>query len=62
MMIARHLIVDTLQAQGRHEQATRAEQELPETVDTDAASSQLEGYGLSKRELEFKLSGEFDTK
>jgi len=50
-------ILQLLQSQGQGAQATQAEQELPDTVDTDQHAGLLEKLGLSPMELITKLAG-----
>ena len=44
-------ILDLLKSQGQHDQATQAEGQLPDTVDTDRDSGLLQGLGLDPMKL-----------
>ena len=57
MQIDKSQILQLLQSQGQGAQATQAEQELPDTVDTDQHAGLLEKLGLNPMELVAKLAG-----
>jgi len=50
-------ILQLLQSQGQGAQATQAEQQLPDTVDTDQHAGLLEQIGISPMDLIAKLAG-----
>jgi hypothetical protein len=57
MNIDKSQIVDLLKSQGDHDKAAQAESELPEKVDTDAHSEQLQKLGIDPQDLIGKLPG-----
>ena len=60
MEIDKDTILGMLRERGRNEEAARAEQELPDTVDTDRDAGLLEKFGLDPSELMGRLSGGAD--
>ena len=57
MQFDKSQVLQLLQSQGQTEQASQAEQELPDQVDTDQHAGLLEKLGLSPMELITKLAG-----
>ena len=50
-------IVNFLKSQGRHEDAQRADAQLPQTVDHERDAGMLSGLGINPQELLTKLPG-----
>ena len=50
-------VLDLLRSQGQHDQATQAEGQLPDTVDTDRDGGLLQGLGLDPMKLIGLLTG-----
>lgn len=50
-------ILELLRSQGQHDQATQADSELPQQVDTDRDGGLLQKFGLSPQDLIAKLAG-----
>lgn len=57
MQFDKSQILDLLRSQGDHSKAQQADEQLPDTVDTDQHSGLLEKLGLSPQELISKLAG-----
>ena len=57
MQIDKGQILELLRSQGQHDQASQAEGELPDQVDTDQHAGLLEKLGLSPMELVTKFAG-----
>lgn len=57
MNIDKSQILDLLKSQGNHDQASQAESELPDTVDTDQHAGLLDKLGINPQELLAKLPG-----
>ena len=57
MQIDKSMILDLLRERGQHDQASQADQELPDQVDTDQHAGLLEKFGLNPQELLSKFMG-----
>ena len=57
MQFDKSQILQLLQSQGQTAQASQAEQELPDQVDTDQHAGLLEKIGISPMDLIAKLAG-----
>jgi hypothetical protein len=57
MDIPKAQILELLRNRGDHDKADQADQELPETVDTDRDAGLLEKLGIDPSELLGKLGG-----
>ena len=57
MQIDKSMILDLLRERGQQDQASQAEQELPDQVDTDQDSGLLQRFGLDPRELLQRFMG-----
>jgi len=57
MQIPKEQILDLLRQQGDHDKAGKAEQELPDQVDTDRDSGLLSRLGIDPQDLIGKLGG-----
>jgi hypothetical protein len=55
--INKEQIVSVLRERGESEQASRAEQELPERVDTDRDQNLLERFGIDPSDLLSRVTG-----
>jgi len=51
MEIPKDQIIEFLQKQGKHDEAEQAAQNLPDTVDHEDHSDQLEQHGINPQEL-----------
>ena len=51
MQLDKNTILDFLREQGQQDQASQAEQELPDQVDTDKDGGLLQKFGLDPQEL-----------
>jgi hypothetical protein len=51
VQIDKSTILDMLRERGQQDQATQAEQELPDQVDTDQHAGLLQRFGLDPQEL-----------
>ena len=51
MQLDKSTILDFLREQGQQDQASQAEQELPDQVDTDQDAGLLQKFGLDPQEL-----------
>ena len=57
MQIDKQQILDLLRSQGQHDQAQRAEQDLPQQVDTDQHGDLLSTFGIDLQDLIGRLGG-----
>ncbi len=57
MQIDKSQVLDMLKEQGKHDDAKRADAELPDKVDTEQHAGMLEKFGLSPQDLMSKLGG-----
>lgn len=57
MNIDKNQIISMLRERGEDQKASQAEQELPDSVDTDEHKGLLEKFGLDPQELLGKLGG-----
>jgi hypothetical protein len=57
VQIDKSQILDLLRSQGQHEQAAQADQELPDSVDTEQHAGLLGKFGLDPQDLIGKLMG-----
>jgi hypothetical protein len=57
MQIPKEQILEFLRSQGKDDQVGQADQELPDTVDTDQHAGLLEKFGINPSELAGKLPG-----
>jgi hypothetical protein len=57
MHLDKEQIIQFLRDQGKHEQADRAQQDLPDKVDTDQHGGLLAQHGIDLQELLGKLGG-----
>jgi hypothetical protein len=57
MQIDKSMILDMLRERGQEQEASRAEQELPDQVDTEQHASQLSKFGIDPSELMSKFGG-----
>ena len=57
MQLDKNMILDPLRERGQGDQASQAEQELPDQVDTDKDSGLLQKFGLDPQELIQKFMG-----
>ena len=57
MQIDKQTILDLLRERGGPEQASQAEQQLPDQVDTDQHAGLLQRFGLDPQELIQKAMG-----
>ncbi|MGY1615996.1 hypothetical protein ACI797_04570 [Geodermatophilus sp. SYSU D00691] len=57
MKIAKDELVRVLRTEGDNETADRAENSLPDEVDTDGDAGALESIGLDRSTLQAKLAG-----
>jgi len=57
MNIDKSQILDLLRSQGQHDQAAQADQELPDSVDTDQHAGLLAKFGLDPQDLISKFMG-----
>lgn len=57
MQFDKSQILDLLRSQGQHDQASQAEGELPEQVDTERDSGLLSRFGLEPQKLIGMLTG-----
>ena len=57
MEIPRDKILEMLRQQGKGDQADQAKQELPDQVDPERDSGQLQKLGLNPQEILSKLGG-----
>ncbi len=57
MQIDKESVLSMIRERGDQEQASRAERELPDQVDTDRDAGMLEKFGVSPSELMSRFSG-----
>ena len=57
MKVDKNTILDMLRKRGGHDQADRAQRELPDEVDQDEHSSLLDRFGVNPQDLLKKLKG-----
>ena len=57
MEIDKSQILDFLKGQGKHDEASKADRELPDKVDTDKHGDLLSRFGIDPKELLGKLGG-----
>ena len=57
MQLDKNMILDLLRERGQGDQASQAEQELPDQVDTDKDGGLLEKFGLDPQDLIQKFTG-----
>jgi hypothetical protein len=57
VQLDKNMILDLLRERGQQEQASQAEQELPDQVDTDQHAGLLQKFGLDPQELIQKFMG-----
>ena len=57
MQFDKDTIVNFLKSQGRNDDARRAEDQLPQTVDHEDDAGMLSGLGINPQELISKLPG-----
>ena len=59
MEIDKNQIIEQLKSLGKHDEAKKAEVELPDKVDTDQHAGLLEKFGVNPQDLLGKLGGMF---
>jgi hypothetical protein len=57
LQLDKNMILDLLRERGQQDQASQAEQELPDQVDTDQHAGLLQKFGLDPQELIGKFMG-----
>jgi hypothetical protein len=57
MQIPKDQILDFLRNQGKHDEAAKAEQDLPDQVDHEQHSDLLSKHGIDPQELISKVGG-----
>ena len=57
MQLDKNMILDLLRERGQGDQASQAEQELPDQVDTDKDGGLLQKFGIDPQELIQKFMG-----
>jgi hypothetical protein len=57
VQLDKNMILDLLRERGQQGQASQAEQELPDQVDTDRDAGLLQRFGLDPQELLQKFMG-----
>jgi hypothetical protein len=57
VQLDKNMILDLLRERGQQDQASQAEQELPDQVDTDQDAGLLQKFGLDPQELVQKFMG-----
>jgi hypothetical protein len=57
MQIPKEQVLEFMRSQGKDDQVGKAEQELPDQVDTDKHAGMLEKFGIDPSELAGKLPG-----
>jgi F0F1-type ATP synthase membrane subunit b/b' len=58
MQIPREMVLEQLRSRGDYEATERAEQELPEKLDSDEHRELLERYGVDPNEFEEDFGGQ----
>lgn len=59
MLLDKEQIIDFLRSLGRNDEATRADAELPDKVDTDKDRGLLEKFGVDPKEVLSQLGRSF---
>jgi hypothetical protein len=57
VQIDKSMVLDLLRERGQQDQASQAEQELPDQVDTDQHAGLLQRFGLDPQELMQRFMG-----
>jgi hypothetical protein len=57
VQIDKNMVLDLLRERGQQDQASQAEQELPDQVDTDRDAGVLQRFGLDPQELLQRFMG-----
>ena len=57
VQLDKNMILDLLRERGQQDQASQAEQQLPDQVDTDRDAGLLQQFGLDPQELLQKFAG-----
>ena len=57
MQIDKSMVLELLRSQGKGDQASQADSELPQQVDTDQHAGLLEKFGISPQDLIAMVSG-----
>jgi hypothetical protein len=57
VQLDKSMILDLLRERGQQDQASQADQELPDQVDTDQHANLLQKFGLDPQELIQKFTG-----
>ena len=57
MQLDKNMILDLLRERGQQDQASQADQQLPDQVDTDQHAGLLQQFGLDPQELIQKFTG-----
>jgi predicted PhzF superfamily epimerase YddE/YHI9 len=57
VQLDKNMILDLLRQRGQQDQASQAEQELPDQVDTDQHAGLLQRFGLDPQDLIQKFMG-----
>jgi len=57
VQLDKNMILDLLRERGQGDQASQAEQELPDQVDTDQHAGLLQRFGLDPKELLGRFAG-----
>jgi hypothetical protein len=57
VQLDKNMILDLLRERGQGDQASQAEQELPDQVDTDRDGGLLQKFGLDPQDLIQKFTG-----
>jgi hypothetical protein len=57
LQLDKNMILDLLRERGQQDQASQADQELPDQVDTDRDAGLLQKFGLDPQELLQKFTG-----
>ena len=57
MQLDKNMILDLLRERGQQDQASQAEQELPDQVDTDQHANLLQKFGINPQDLIQKFTG-----
>jgi hypothetical protein len=57
VQLDKSMILDLLRERGQQDQASQAEQELPDQVDTDQHAGLLQRFGLDPNELLGRFTG-----
>ena len=57
LQLDKNMVLDLLRERGQQDQASQAEQELPDQVDTDQHAGLLQKFGLDPQELIQRFMG-----